>query len=273
MKRGPELNVLKPNLRISIQTLLQAGKGQREISRVIGVDPRTVRRIAREAKSPGVATGFSAGKVDADAQNAPPRPPARKPAATPSACEIHREWIEAQVLLGRNAMSIYQDLVGEHGFTHALQLGQALRGRAQGPRTGALRRARGLARRRSASGLRRGCTDATGEREISPTVFVRDDAQVLGQELSQGRLESGSGKLGAAARGSVPNVRWIGPICRARQFKAGRDCDRICTSRRSIRCTRRCSRTTARSPTPRGSRTRIERVLWNRRYNIRSPRH
>ena len=51
---------MKPNLRISIQTLLQAGKAQREISRVIGVDPRTVRRIAREAKSPGVATGFSA---------------------------------------------------------------------------------------------------------------------------------------------------------------------------------------------------------------------
>jgi hypothetical protein len=35
------------------------------------------------------------------------------------ACEIHREWIEAQVLLGRNAMSIYQDLVEQHGFTHA----------------------------------------------------------------------------------------------------------------------------------------------------------
>jgi transposase len=113
------LNVLKPNLRISIQTLLQAGKAQREIARVVGVDPRTVRRIEREAKSPGVATGFSAGKVDADGQNASPRPPAPKPLATPSACEIHREWIEAQVLLGRNAMSIYQDLVEHHGFTHA----------------------------------------------------------------------------------------------------------------------------------------------------------
>ncbi len=38
---------------------------------------------------------------------------------SPSACEIHREWIEAQVTLGRNAMSIYQDLVERHGFTHA----------------------------------------------------------------------------------------------------------------------------------------------------------
>jgi hypothetical protein len=84
---------LKPNLRISIQTLLQAGKAQREISRIVGVDPRTVRRISREAKSPGVATGFSAEKVDVDGQvegqNAPPRPPAPKAPTTPSACEIH----------------------------------------------------------------------------------------------------------------------------------------------------------------------------------------
>ena len=57
------MNVLKPNLRISIQTLLQAGKAQREIARMIGVDPKTVRRIARESKSPGVATWICAGKA------------------------------------------------------------------------------------------------------------------------------------------------------------------------------------------------------------------
>jgi transposase len=113
------LNVLKPNLRISIHTLLQAGKAQREIARVVGVDPRTVRRIAREAKCPGVATGFSAEKTDVEGQNAPPRPPAPKPPVTPSECEIHRRWIECQVVLGRNAMSIYQDLVERHGFRHA----------------------------------------------------------------------------------------------------------------------------------------------------------
>jgi hypothetical protein len=38
--------------------------------------------------------------------------------ATGSACEIHREWIESQVALGRNAMRIYQDLVELFGFTH-----------------------------------------------------------------------------------------------------------------------------------------------------------
>ncbi len=47
-----------------------------------------------------------------------PRPPAPKPVATPSACEIHRDWIESQVALGRNAMSIYQDLTEKFGFTH-----------------------------------------------------------------------------------------------------------------------------------------------------------
>jgi len=61
-------------------------------------------------------------------QNPPPRPPAdaavaatlavvANPALARSACEAHREWIEAQVRLGRNAVAIYQDLVDGHGFT------------------------------------------------------------------------------------------------------------------------------------------------------------
>jgi transposase len=115
------VNVLKPNLRISIETLLDAGKAQREIARVIGVDRKTIRRIAREAKSPRVATGIcaeKAGETLDHEQNPPPRPPAPKPVAMPSACEIHRDWIESQVALGRNAMSIYQDLEEKFGFTH-----------------------------------------------------------------------------------------------------------------------------------------------------------
>ncbi len=35
-----------------------------------------------------------------------------------SACEMHRAWIEAQVQVGRNEQSIFQDLVEQHGFTH-----------------------------------------------------------------------------------------------------------------------------------------------------------
>lgn len=113
------MNVLKANLRISIETLLAAGKAQREIARMVGVDPKTVRRIGRESKSPGVATGICAEKAGIEVQNPPPRPPAPKALVTASACEVHREWIETQVVLGRNAMSIYQDLVELHGCSHA----------------------------------------------------------------------------------------------------------------------------------------------------------
>jgi transposase len=49
-------------------------------------------------------------------QIGPPRPPVL-PKLAASACEPHRAFIEAQVALGRNAVSIYQDLVDDHGFT------------------------------------------------------------------------------------------------------------------------------------------------------------
>jgi transposase len=106
------VNVLKPELLTTIRTLLARGATQREIERCTGVDRKTIRRYQRAAISSGVATG-SEPRVE---QIPPPRPPA---AATPSACEAHRAWIEAQVALGRNAVSIYQDLVEQHGFGHA----------------------------------------------------------------------------------------------------------------------------------------------------------
>ncbi len=112
---------MRPHLRITIETLLGAGVPQREIARRTGVDRKTLRRYARLAKSPGVATGSG----PEDSQTPPPRPPADPgPAAvppvstTPSACAPHRAWIETQVSLGRNAVSIYQDLVEAHGFAH-----------------------------------------------------------------------------------------------------------------------------------------------------------
>jgi len=112
---------LKSHLRITIETLLAAGVPQREIARRTGVDRKTLRRYAPGATSPGGATG----PAPADGQTPPPRPPAPTDGvavgagpATPSACETHRVWIEAQVLLGRNAVSIFQDLVELHGFAH-----------------------------------------------------------------------------------------------------------------------------------------------------------
>ena len=99
------MNVLKPHLRITIETLLTSGTSQHEIARRMGVDRKTIRRYAALANSPRVVTG-------SDGTEAPLRP------AAMSACEPHRAWIETQVGLGRNAVSIYQDLVDRHGFTH-----------------------------------------------------------------------------------------------------------------------------------------------------------
>jgi transposase len=121
------VNVLKAHLRITIQTLLGSGTSQHEIERRTGVDRKTIRRYARllAANSPGVATGSAPAKSEVVAvETPPPRPPVApvQPALTAkiasSACETHRAWIEAQVQLGRNAQSIYQDLVEQHGFAH-----------------------------------------------------------------------------------------------------------------------------------------------------------
>ena len=125
------MNVLKPALQSTVKTLLKNEISQREINRKTRIDRKTIRRYARSyglmaaqenefSKSPipeGVATG-SEGPTN---QNPPPWPPApeakiRKFAL--SACESHREWIEAQVRLGRNAMAIYQDLVELFGFSY-----------------------------------------------------------------------------------------------------------------------------------------------------------
>ncbi len=127
------MNVLKPHLQGTVLTLISRGITQREIHRVTGVDRKTIRTYARAAaastaaNSPTLATGSAAGPTAAQDQIPPPRPPAiaeeMAPAADAgaarSACEPHRDWIEAQVRLRRNAVSIYQDLVDLRGFTHA----------------------------------------------------------------------------------------------------------------------------------------------------------
>jgi transposase len=109
------VNVLKEQKRSTVETLLGRGASQHEIQRKTGIDRKTVRKIALAlaaglANSP-MATGMRNGAT----QIPPPRPPAPKEAR--SACEAHREWIEVQIRLGRNATAIYQDLVDHHGFT------------------------------------------------------------------------------------------------------------------------------------------------------------
>ena len=131
------MNVLKPDKKSTIITLLNNGISQREISRKTKIHRRTVRKYANESglfpassdldsKYPTkgeVATGSDC----IISQNAPPRPPGKNvskeekraiPLHARSACEPHREWIEDQVRLGRNAVSIYQDLVERFAFTN-----------------------------------------------------------------------------------------------------------------------------------------------------------
>jgi transposase len=115
------VNTLKPNKKTTVITLLLNKISQHEIHHKTGVDRKTIRAIARElsgnSNSP-MATGDGLELV----QIPPPRPPdggaSKLPLHARSACEEHREWIEKQVVLGRNAQAIYQELVDKLGFTH-----------------------------------------------------------------------------------------------------------------------------------------------------------
>ena len=110
---------MKPHLQTTIWTLLEAGTSQREIERVTGIDRKTIRAYqkrfeaaAATAISPGVATDSPRAAAGLAPQIPPPRPPTPTAvAASVSTCEPHRDFIEAQLRLRRNAMAIYQDLV------------------------------------------------------------------------------------------------------------------------------------------------------------------
>ena len=108
------MNVLKPHKKTTVATLLERGFGQREIERITGVNRRTIRsyQLSMMAGASNCSTPSTGPE-----QTAPPCPPA--PKWTPSACEPYRAFIEAQVRLRRNATSIYQDLVDQHGFASA----------------------------------------------------------------------------------------------------------------------------------------------------------
>lgn len=113
------MNVLKPNQRATVITLLERNTPQREIARITGIDRKTIRSyharwLLDPSNSPGVATGSEAVAT----QILPPWPPALVSTSS-SLCEVHRVFIEAQLRLRRNATAIFQDLVDAHGYTGA----------------------------------------------------------------------------------------------------------------------------------------------------------
>jgi transposase len=115
------VNVLKPQHRTTIITLLENGRSQHEIHRDTGIHRSTIRRYERQWKRSKCP--MATGSEGADIENVPPRPPDggesklnKIPKCAASECAPYREWIESQVVLGRNAQSIYQDLVERHAF-------------------------------------------------------------------------------------------------------------------------------------------------------------
>lgn len=124
------MNVLKAHLKNTVFTLISQGIAQREIHRITGIDRKTIRHyvramLATTGGDPNSSTLATGSGVEPEIQIPPRRPPAVSAGISPivapklarSACEPHREWIEAQVRLRRNAMSIYQELVDHRGFT------------------------------------------------------------------------------------------------------------------------------------------------------------
>lgn len=110
---------MTPEKRNTVVTLLQNAISQHEISRKTGIDRKTIRKIAQSLVAATANSPMATGSGVHGEQIPPPRPPAPAEAANSvvqSACEPHREWIEAQIRLGRNAVAIYQDLVDHHGF-------------------------------------------------------------------------------------------------------------------------------------------------------------
>lgn len=139
-------NVLKHEKQEEIRALGRLGWSLRRIEEATGVRRETIARYLRDsgvrvrpprgrrlaaakaasevATGPGGARGAgeseasdpsgsnAASPVATDLERAGPVPLA----ASQSRCEPHREWITAQVELGRNATAIWQELIDRHGF-------------------------------------------------------------------------------------------------------------------------------------------------------------
>lgn len=114
-------NVLKAHKKESVLVLVRAQYSFREIEERLGIRRETISKYAHEAglwppPKPAtlleVATGFL-GPVPRESADAK-----KIPRQARSACQPHHDWMAGEVGKGRNAMSIYQDLVERFGFVH-----------------------------------------------------------------------------------------------------------------------------------------------------------
>ena len=122
------MNVLKSDKINTIITLSNNGVSQRKISKRTAINRKTIRRyllqsdqaphVDLKSKYPSPATGSEGEIVDHSSPLSSSENESKMVHKAKSACDPHREWIEKQVGLGRNGVSIYQDLVERYGFTH-----------------------------------------------------------------------------------------------------------------------------------------------------------
>jgi transposase len=125
------MNILNVSLQHSISTLAAAGWSRRRIARELGIDRETVGKYLRlEPSKPAIPTLGSEPVPDSKpaivtpgSETAPDPKPAISTAGSgrQSSCLAWREQIEAAAAVGLSAQRIYQDLVGEHGFTGSYQ--------------------------------------------------------------------------------------------------------------------------------------------------------
>ena len=78
----------------------------------------TKKQLDTDPESPTPATGSENEIVDYPSSLSSSQSKSKTVHNAKSACDPHREWIEKQVRLGRNGVSIYQDLVERYGFTN-----------------------------------------------------------------------------------------------------------------------------------------------------------
>ena len=124
-------NSLKVSLQTTIYSLADRGWSQRRIASELGINRETVRRYLRLAK-PAISTAGSEEGADRNPaisttgfEEAGEVKPAISTAGNgvgrKSQCEALAEVILAKAELGLSAQRIYQDLVGENGFTDSYQ--------------------------------------------------------------------------------------------------------------------------------------------------------